>query len=396
MSLESLKLANIQNLHNTIDSTTRIGIKQKGELVKDLNTKKYSLINSIESTLNLCRNTERTIYNKLSNRGNVDAYNRLEEYNVYLKEQHDRGSDLIGRINAAKNFQELNTVEMNMVNPFLTSLRNNCGVYSRSSSLMNTSLINTDGSTEIRTAGLGKTDINVQHSSRGVDVDVVKEERGLSPAHSVHVSSSKGPVKVIHQPSPQPVRRISTIQPTTLVHPVTRVVQPVQTVAVYPSPVRVIQPVQHVVPVQPVTRVVPAQPVRTVAVSPAPVRVIRPVQHVVPVQPVRTVAVSPVPVRVIRPVQHVVPVQPVTRLVRPVRTVAVSPVPVRTVVVTTPILASNRAVVTHDYQPTKPGNKLALRKGTSVTVEKYSGDWAHVRTSTGQRGWISRFYLRSL
>ena len=226
---------------------------------------------------------------------------------------------------------------------------------------------------------MGRTDIDVHHTGVGTDVNVSKEESFGSPAHSVHISGAKGPVRVSH--SPQQVRNVSYVPP--VVAPV-RSVAPVlttpvrQVVPVTPvQPVHVVSPVvQRVVPVTPVQRVVPVTPVqpvqRVVAVTP-----VRHVQRVVPVTPVQ-------PVRVVSPmVQRVVPVTSV----------------VSTPVVSAPVLdpVGARAVVTHDYVPRiQDGSKLSLRAGTYVTIHRYHGDWALVTTTGGQRGYVSRHYLRML
>ncbi len=356
---QARKSANIKDLHDVIDNTSRVDIEKKSDLVRDLNRRKNLVVDSIENALKKCRYAERAIYTKWQNKYDRDAYNQLEEYNMYLKEQHDKGSELIGAVNAAKNFQQLNMVENEMVNPFISSLETNCGVYSRHSSLMNSHLshdvnVRHSGYTDVKTRGDGKTNIDVRHHSQGATVNVSKEEAPGSPSHNITVSSNQGPVRVTHQPSSAPVSSPAYSQPVYSPAPV-RVVQPVRTVAVSPAPVRTVavRPVQQVRAVQPV-RVVQPAPVRTVAV-----------------QPVKTVAVSPAPVR----------------------TVAVTPAPVSTVAV---VPIGSRAVVTHDYYPSSPENKLALKKGTVVNVDRYSGDWALVTTANGHRGYISRFYLRPL
>ena len=385
-SLQNLKLSNIESLHNSIDATNRTGIEQKGELVKDLNTKKQSLINAIQEELRTCRNMERTIYSQWRNMNNSDVYNRLEEFNVYLKGQHDRGSELIANINAAKNFQQLNQVELSQVNSFLDSLRSRCGafsqdlpsvpvgpvypiytqydprypqygspVYYRSPNPVYAPVNSASYATDVQTTGTGRTDIDVHHTGMGTDVNVSKEEAYGSPAHNVHISGAQGPVKVTHSPSP--VR---------------------QTPVYIPPPV---QPVQTFTPVQTVQQVTPVQPVRVVTPV-QPVRVVTPVQPVRVVQPVT-------PVRVVTPVQPVQPVR-VVQQIQPVTTVqTVSPVMVRS------INTGTRAVVTHNYIPrVQDGTKLSLAAGTPVTIESYRGDWALVTTSAGQRGYISRHYLR--
>lgn len=376
-SLQTLKLSNIQNLHNSIDTINRTGIEQKADLVKELNKKKQMLIETIQENLKECRQVERTLFNQWSNQYNTEAYNKLEEYNLFIKQQHDKGSELIGVINAAKNFQQLNQVEIGSVNPFINELKTKCSIYARHTSF--SSPVSTSFSslptvtnvpvrgvaTDIKTTGMGKTDINVQHGDMGTSVDINKEEALGSPAHSVRVSGAKGPVKVTHQPSPQmivpspqPVRALSTIVPASPVRLVqTAPVQQFQRVAV--SPVRV-QPVRYVQPVQQVQ----------------PVRVVQPVQQVRVVQPVQ-------PVRVVQPVQQVQPV----RYVQPVQTVPV--------VTTLPVGA--RAIVTHTHIPSdRNGDKLAVEAGTVVRIEKYYGDWALVNTSTGQRGYVSKYYLRNI
>ena len=358
---QARKSANIKDLHDVIDNTSRVDIEKKSDLVRDLNRRKNLVVDSIENALKKCRYAERAIYTKWQNKYDRDAYNQLEEYNMYLKEQHDKGSELIGSVNAAKNFQQLNMVENEMVNPFISSLETNCGVYSRHSSLMNSHLshninVRHSGYTDVKTRGDGKTNIDVKHHSQGATVNVSKEEAPGSPSHNITVSSNQGPVRVTHQPSSAPVSSTVTTYSQPVYSP-----SPVRAVAVSPAPVRVVQPV------------------KTVAVSPAPVRTVavRPVQPVKPVQPVRVV--QPAPVR--------------TVAVQPVKTVAVSPAPVRTVAV---VPIGSRAVVTHDYYPSSPENKLALKKGTVVNVDRYSGDWALVTTANGHRGYISRFYLRPL
>jgi len=367
-SLQTLKLSNIQNLHNSIDNISRSGIEQKADLVKELNKKKQMLIEMIQENLKECRQVERVLFNQWSNQYNTEAYNKLEEYNLFIKQQHDKGSELIGVINGAKNFQQLNQVEIASVNPFINELKTKCSIYARHTSFsspVSTSFSSLPVSslptvtnvpvrgvaTDIKTTGMGKTDINVQHGDMGTSVDINKEEALGSPAHSVRVSGAKGPVKVTHQPSPQmivpspqPVRALSTIVPA--------------------SPVRLVQPVRYVQPV---------------AVS--PVRV-QPVRYVQPVQPVQQV-------RVVQPVQQVRVVQPVqqVRYVQPVQTVPV--------VTTLPVGA--RAIVTHTHIPSdRNGDKLAVEAGTVVRIEKYYGDWALVNTSTGQRGYVSRYYLRNI
>ena len=403
-STQSLKLSNIRNLHNSIDTTSRTGIEQKGELVKDLNSKKQYLINSIQEELRTCKNAERSVYNGWQNMYNTDVYNRLEEFNVYLKGQHDRGSELIANINAAKNFQQLNEVEMTMVNPFLESLRTHCGTFTRA--LPTSQPIYPAypqpiyhqpmypvypqpmypehvASTEVETTGMGRTDIDVHHTGVGTDVNVSKEESFGSPAHSVHISGAKGPVRVSH--SPQQIRNVSYVPP---------VVAPVRSVApILTTPVRQVVPVTPVQPVHVVSPVVQ----RVVPVTP-----VQPVQRVVPVTPVQPVQ-RVVPVTPVRPVQRVVPVQPVVPVtpVQPVR--VVSPMVQRVVpvqsAVSTPVLdpVGARAVVTHDYVPRiQDGSKLSLRAGTYVTIHRYHGDWALVTTTGGQRGYVSRHYLRML
>jgi len=384
-SLQTLKLSNIENLHNSIDTISRTGIEQKGELVKDLNRKKELLINSIQSELKQCRQAERSLASKWSNQYNTEAYSKLEEYNLFIKQQHDRGSELIGSINAAKNFQQLNQVEMTLYNPFINELQTKCSIYAKHTSfsaplVTGTPIVRTvptDVTTEIQSTGIGKTDINVHHGALGTDVDINKEATLGSPAHSVHVSGAKGQVKVTHQPSapvlpgpilpgpipsPQPVRALSTV-PVMAVAPV-KIARPVVPIPV--TPVQPIRPVQTVVPVQ---RVVP------VAVSPVKVVPIQPtVRPAVPVQPVQTV-----PVRYVQPV--------ITRPVVVTPTIPAAPVRVPRV----------RALVTHTHIPhDRNGDKIAVEAGTTVIVEKYYGDWALVDTPTGERGYVSRHYLRQL
>ena len=400
MESQNLKLSSIQSLHNTIDNSARTNIEQKGELVKELNNKKEYLISAIQEELRKCRNAERTIFSNSNN----EYYNQVEEYNVYLKNQHDRGSELIGNINSAKNFQQLNQVEMTLVNSFLNDLRARCSTFIRavptlpvpvplpapivnnyysstqplppitlpvSLPVMNNNNNNT--ATEVQTTGYGRTDIDVNHNINGTDVNVAKEESFGSPAHSVHISGAKGPVKVTHHPT--------STQTIPQVLPPLQQLQPLQQLP------RLVQPVIHtVVPMSPVT------PVRTVAVT--PVTPVRPIVPVTPVQSVRQVVVAPVaPVIRTVPAVRAIPVSPII----PVRTVAVAPVktviqPVVQSVVAVPTVT--RAVVTHDYVPrNQDGTKISVAAGTVVNVESYNGDWALVNTGSS-RGYISRHYLR--
>ncbi len=188
--MSSQKLANIQNLHNYIDNTSRT-IDQKGDLVENLQDKKSFMIKSIKKSLNKCRNAERVFYNKWSDSSNEKIIDDLNKYNVFLSEKHDEGSVLIGKINVSKNFQQLNRVETTMVNPYLSELADKC-----ISKLRN----KYNKGTTITTTGLGKTKVDIVHKNKSIDVNVSKEELLGSPGHNVKISS-KGPVRVSHTPS---------------------------------------------------------------------------------------------------------------------------------------------------------------------------------------------------
>ena len=385
--------ANIERIHDYIDNTSRM-ISQKSDLIKNLQNKKSFMINSIENTLNRCRNAERTLYNEAGYSLSGRATAKLNEYNTFLSEQHDKGSTLIGNINATKNFQQLDRVESTMVNPFLTNLKNKCSFYARDiprfSSVSSVSAIRHNpppSPTHIKTTGLGRTKVDFRHEN-GVSVNIAKESVPGSPGHNISVSS-KGPVSLTHEPSIQP-DHLSSPGPIYVTQPVSVQTVPVQTVQTVP-----VQTIRTV-PVQTI-RTVPVQTIRTVPVQ--PVQTIRtvPVQTVKVIQPVQTVRTVPVQtVKVIQPVRTV-PIQTVRTV--PVQTVKVIQ-PIRTIrtVHTTPVhvISANRAVLTHDYVPRIPNGKLSLRKGTVVNIAGYSGDWALVDTATGRRGYVSRHYLRQI
>jgi hypothetical protein len=261
MSLtEPRQLATINSLRSYIDSTHDLSIKRKGDLIKDLNRKKEQLIASVTNTLSSCRDSESVLYHRWIGTSNKVAHDHLEEYNKYLKDQHDRGSEIIGHINAMNNFEQLNKYESNTIAPYLDSLKAMCNKYSQ----------------------------------------------------KIIVDETPTPVPLI-QSSPQTIQSATSIQPTSYAPyimatkvvqaPPVKVVQPTQVIQA--TPVRVVQPAQ-VVPVSPV-RVV--QPTQVVPVS--PVRVVQPTQ-VVPVSPVRVVqptqVIKATRVRVVKPTQSKQPV----------------------------------------------------------------------------------------
>ena len=88
---EHQQLANIDSLRSYVDSAYTLGIKQKGDLVKDLNNKKEELISSVSRTLADCKKSERVWYNRWINTDSKEAHDKLEEYNRELKDQHDEG-----------------------------------------------------------------------------------------------------------------------------------------------------------------------------------------------------------------------------------------------------------------------------------------------------------------
>ena len=126
--MSSRKISSIENLHNTIDDTSRM-INQKTNLIEDLQNKKLAMINSVESTLNQCRNNERTLYNRWVGSLSSIGLSKLNEYAMYISRQHDEGSVIIGQINASKNFQQLDRVEREMYNPYIAELRESCSLY---------------------------------------------------------------------------------------------------------------------------------------------------------------------------------------------------------------------------------------------------------------------------
>ena len=228
------QLANINGLRSYIDSTHTLSIRQKGDLIKDLNRKKENMISSITAVLTSCRDSEAVLYNRWIGTSNKLAHNHLEEYNTYLKDQHDRGTEIISQINAMNNFEQLNKYEVNTVDPYLDSLKTMCGKYSQK---------------------------------------IIKDE--AIPL----IQSSPDLQSVTYSPYNMPVR--------------TAVSAPVMAVA--PSPVTVIPttPVASPVPV----RFVQATPVRVVQSAPVvratPVRVVQPAP-VVQATPVRVVQPAPV------------------------------------------------------------------------------------------------------
>ncbi len=307
-TLDPQQLANIDSLRSYIDSTSDLGIRQKSDLIKDLNKKKEQMIDSVNNTLSACRDAESVLYNRWINTDNKIAHNKLEEYNRYLKEHHDKGSDIIGQINATKNFEQLNRIEITSVNPFLVAVKSTCDTYARHEALTQTRFV---------------------------------------PA----------PVTLIH-PSPQAIRSVSTIQPartvTTVTQPVTYITNPGS-----PVPVRVQAPVTHIITQQSVpapqpvviTRSAPSPRIVTVTPIQAPAS---PTHHVTVVRtpppppqvtvihtppPIRTIPIRTVPVRTVR----TVPVRTVRTI--PVRTVRTVPVKQQRVALVTPTRARSPRVV---------------------------------------------------
>ena len=242
-NLDPQQIININSLRSSINSAHDLVINQKANLVKNLSDKKHTLIDSVQDSLRNCKNSGDTMYNQWINTNNKDAHNILETYHENLKRHHDEGSELIGQINAANNFEQLNKIQTEQLNSFLIEVRNLCGSYVTSTP------------TPVR---------YVQPSP----VTVVR------PA----------PVTVVR---PAPVRYVQPA-PVTVVRPApVRYVQPAPVTVVRPAPVTVVRPT-------PVTVVRPA-PVRYV--QPAPVTVVRPApksktiiirkpQKVIPVKPV--------------------------------------------------------------------------------------------------------------
>ena len=310
MSLtEPRQLANINSLRTYIDSTHNLSIRQKSDLIKDLNRKKEQMIASITSALSACRDSEAALYNRWIGTSNKIAHDHVEEYNKYLKEQHDRGSELISQINAMNNFDQLNKYEVTTIDPYLDSLKTMCTKYSQK---------------------------------------VIPEERNE-------------PVQLI-QPSPQTVRSVSSIQPMTY----SQYQVPVRTQAVQMGP-----------------------SVQLVPVSPPPAkasleRVMLQSSPVVQATPVRVVQAAPVvqniPMTIGQPKQLVVQGQ-----TGKTRVVTVAPVK----------SGVHKGVIIEDYSSKAPGT-LNLTKDTLVTVVKYEGDWALVETNVGQRGYVSRHFIRPI
>jgi hypothetical protein len=324
MSLtEPRQLANINSLRTYIDSTHNLSIRQKSDLIKDLNRKKEQMIASITSALSACRDSEAALYNRWIGTSNKIAHDHVEEYNKYLKEQHDRGSELISQINAMNNFDQLNKYEVTTIDPYLDSLKTMCTKYSQK---------------------------------------VIPEERNE-------------PVQLI-QPSPQTVRSVSSIQPMTY----SQYQVPVRTQAVQMGPSVQLVPVSPPPAKASLERVMlQSSPV----VQATPVRVVQ-AAPVVQATPVRVVQAAPVvqniPMTIGQPKQLVVQGQ-----TGKTRVVTVAPVK----------SGVHKGVIIEDYSSKAPGT-LNLTKDTLVTVVKYEGDWALVETNVGQRGYVSRHFIRPI
>ncbi len=254
-SLDPQQLANINSSRSYIGSTQNL-IRRKSDLVRDLNDKKEKLIESINIELGACTSAESIMYSRTTISSDKHSHNRLEEYNNYLKDQHDRGSDLIGQINAAKNFEQLNRVEDTILNPYLRTVKSTCDTYARQSTY---------------------------------DVPVQSFAAPYAPVNVVRAAP-------VYPASPTMVR----VQPVNVVR-----VQPVNMVRAAPaSPTMVrVQPVNMVraapasptmVRVQPV-RSVPVNMVRAAPASPTMVRV-QPV-NVVRAAPVNVIRAPPIPYR---------------------------------------------------------------------------------------------------
>ena len=125
------QLANINSLRSYIDSTHNLGIRQKADLVKDLNRKKEQLIASVHNALSACLDSESAMYSRWIGTSNKAAHDHLEEFNTYLKEEHERGSELISQINAINNFEQLNKYEISTVDPYLQNLKTKCNAYTQ-------------------------------------------------------------------------------------------------------------------------------------------------------------------------------------------------------------------------------------------------------------------------
>ena len=340
-SFDPQQLANIDSSRSYIGSTQEL-IRKKSDLVKDLNNKKEQLIDSITFALGACKDAESVLYNRTIGSSSQDAHDRLEEYNNYLKDQHDKGSEIIGQINAAKNFDQLNRVEIAVLKPYLSTVKETCDAYARHEIAEPTPLI--DEPTMVAT--------------RTTEVRAAPIPMGAAPMG--YYPSQMGMTQPMMS-QPMMTQPMMMSQPMVPVRPV-QIQQPVQVrpVTVVPGP-----------PVSP-------PPVRTATVVPLQVQDPRQVTMVRPGYGARTVSVTPVQVQQPRQVIRL----PSGKMV------AVSPAP---------IPLGNRpayqARITHDYISDAP-NTITVRRDTVVTVLKEEGDWAWVRTDQGVSGYVSRHYIR--
>jgi hypothetical protein len=368
MSSNPQQLANINSLRSYIDSTNDVSIRQKSDLIKDLNNKKEEMIDKINNVLSSCRNKEAMLYDRWINTDNKEAHTKLEEYNKYLKDQHDKGSDIIGQINASKNFQQLRQVELTLVDSFLAAVKTTCDNYTNHEILNQPAVSQTGSVTTIATPLIKSSSSEMNRSVSTIQT---------IPTAGTNNTYITGPS------SPAPVRTSSS-----------SVVHHIYTPPASSPPTRVVT-----VPSPPQTVVVhqaPSPPPRTVvmrqAPSPTVVRTVRstPVQTV----PVRTVQVQPVRTAQVQPVRST-PVQPVAVVQTPR---PASPRAGRAVMVTSPTPRRTGiydARVVQDYTSGAPGT-LTLKKDTVVRVINYYGDWARVETRDGHNGYVSRFFLRPM
>lgn len=116
------QVSNINALRSYINASHAVEIRQKVNLINDLNSKKNRLSENIRDSLANCLQYENSLYNQGIN--DPRYHTTLENYNQQLKQYHDTGSSIINQINTAKNFEQLNQVETEVVNPFLNEVKN--------------------------------------------------------------------------------------------------------------------------------------------------------------------------------------------------------------------------------------------------------------------------------
>jgi len=142
--MDSERISKISKLRGSIDNT-HLEIVGKINQIKILNQQKLELVESVRDVLVRCRQTENRLHDKLIRIQNIEAHDKLEEYNVNLKDIHEEGSKIIGMVNGVETLEELSKLTQDTLEPFLLSVKRGCNRF-----------VNTDVS-------VGKVSLNQLH-----------------------------------------------------------------------------------------------------------------------------------------------------------------------------------------------------------------------------------------